>query len=61
MLGPHAPAAREAEIDDDALDARIDEGLARGEHARTVADRLAAWSGRPRRSVYERVVGRKRR
>jgi 16S rRNA (cytidine1402-2'-O)-methyltransferase len=61
VLGPHAPGERAAQIDDAALDARIDEGLARGEHARTVAERLAAWSGRPRRDVYERVVARKQR
>jgi 16S rRNA (cytidine1402-2'-O)-methyltransferase len=61
VLGPHAPAAREAAIDDAALDARIDEGLARGEHARTIAEKLAAWSGRPKRTVYERVIARKGR
>jgi 16S rRNA (cytidine1402-2'-O)-methyltransferase len=59
VLGPHAPEAREAAVDDAALDARIDEALARGEHARTVAERLAAWSGRPKRAVYERVVARR--
>jgi 16S rRNA (cytidine1402-2'-O)-methyltransferase len=59
VLGPHEPAAREATIDDAALDARIDDALALGEHVRTVADKLAAWSGRPRRSVYERVVARR--
>jgi 16S rRNA (cytidine1402-2'-O)-methyltransferase len=61
VLGVHAPSEREAQIDDAALDARIDEGLGRGEHARTVAERLAAWSGRPKREVYERVVARKSR
>jgi 16S rRNA (cytidine1402-2'-O)-methyltransferase len=61
VLGPHDPGSREARVDDAALDARIDEALARGEHARTTADRLAAWSGRPRREVYERFVARKRR
>ena len=61
VLGPHEPAAREATIDDAAIDARIDEALARGDHAKTVAARLAAWSGRPRRQIYERVVTRKER
>jgi 16S rRNA (cytidine1402-2'-O)-methyltransferase len=61
VLGPHAPDERAARVDDAALDARIDEGLARGEHARTVAERLAAWSGRAKREVYERVVTRKKR
>jgi 16S rRNA (cytidine1402-2'-O)-methyltransferase len=61
VLGSHAPEDRATRVDDAALDARIDEGLARGDHARTIADRVAAWSGRPRREVYERVVGRKKR
>jgi 16S rRNA (cytidine1402-2'-O)-methyltransferase len=61
VLGAHAPEARQARIDDAAVDARIDEALARGEHARTVAERLAAWSGRPRRDVYARVIARKGR
>jgi 16S rRNA (cytidine1402-2'-O)-methyltransferase len=59
VLGPHSPESREVAIDDAALDARIDESLAHGEHARTIADKLAAWSGRPKRMVYERVVTRK--
>jgi 16S rRNA (cytidine1402-2'-O)-methyltransferase len=61
VLGPHAPEDREARIDDAALDARIDEALGSGQHVRSVADRLAAWSGRPRRAVYERVLERKKR
>ncbi len=59
VLGPHDPAAREAAVDDAAIDARIDEALTRGDHAKTVAERLAAWSGRPRREIYERVISRK--
>ena len=61
VLGAHAPESREETVDDAALDARIDEALGKGEHARTIADKLAAWSGRPRRDVYQRVVGRKKR
>jgi len=61
VLGPYAPEERTAQIDDAALDARIDEGLARGEHVRVVAERLAAWSGRAKRDVYERVIARKKR
>jgi 16S rRNA (cytidine1402-2'-O)-methyltransferase len=61
VLAAHAPEDRAARVDDAALDARIDEALSRGDHSRTVAERLAAWSGRPRREVYERVVARKRR
>jgi 16S rRNA (cytidine1402-2'-O)-methyltransferase len=60
VLGPHAPEERSA-ITDEELDARIDAELAAGGHAKSVAERLAAWSGRPRRDVYERVVARKRR
>jgi 16S rRNA (cytidine1402-2'-O)-methyltransferase len=59
VLGPHDPAGRAETVDDAALDARIDEALGKGEHAKTIADKLAAWSGRPRRVVYERVVTRK--
>ena len=61
VLGPHRPADRAARVDDAALDARIDEALARGDHARSTADRVAAWSGRPRREVYERILERKKR
>jgi len=59
VLGAHTPESREATVDDAALDARIDEELARGGHAKSIAERLAAWCGRPRRDVYERVVARK--
>jgi 16S rRNA (cytidine1402-2'-O)-methyltransferase len=59
VLGAHAPDERVARVDDAMLDARIDEALARGEHAKAIAERLAAWSGRPKRVVYERVVERK--
>ena len=60
VLGTHSPADREARIDDDTLDARIDEALARGEHLRSIAERLASWSGRPKRELYARVVVRKK-
>ncbi|HEX8789483.1 MAG TPA: 16S rRNA (cytidine(1402)-2'-O)-methyltransferase [Polyangiaceae bacterium] len=59
VLGPHEPHARTEAIDDAALDARIDEAIARGEHARAASERLAAWSGRSKRDVYERYVARK--
>lgn len=61
VLGPHAPRAREDAVDDAALDARIERELAAGGHAKSIAERLAAWSGRPKRDVYERVVAKKRR
>ncbi|MBK6694383.1 MAG: 16S rRNA (cytidine(1402)-2'-O)-methyltransferase [Myxococcales bacterium] len=50
-----------ASVTDDALDERIDAELAKGGHAKGVAERLAAWSGRARRDVYERVVARKQK
>ena len=61
VLGAHAPAERDAQLDDATLDARIDEGLARGEHARTIAEKLSAWSGRPKRDLYARVLTRRKR
>jgi 16S rRNA (cytidine1402-2'-O)-methyltransferase len=60
VLGPWTPESRETTIDDQALDERIDRELAAGTHSKTIAERLAAWSGRPKREVYERVVVRKR-
>ncbi|MDB5213781.1 MAG: rRNA small subunit methyltransferase [Myxococcaceae bacterium] len=59
VLGGWSPDMRSEEIDDDAIDARIDRELDGGTHAKTVADVVAAWSGRPRRAIYERVVRRK--
>jgi 16S rRNA (cytidine1402-2'-O)-methyltransferase len=61
VLAPYQPDDRAARVDDATLDARIDDGLARGEHARGLAERLAAWSGRGKREVYERVTARKGR
>ena len=60
VLGAHSPANRTANVTDEALDARIESRAHRGLHAKTVAERLAAWSGRPKREVYERVIARKR-
>jgi 16S rRNA (cytidine1402-2'-O)-methyltransferase len=60
VLGAWSPETRESMIDDVTLDARIDRELSAGTHSKTIAERLAAWSGRPKRDVYERVVTRKR-
>jgi 16S rRNA (cytidine1402-2'-O)-methyltransferase len=61
VLGAHAPDERALIVDDAAIDARIDLELAAGaHHVKTIAERLAAWSGRPKREVYERVLARKR-
>jgi 16S rRNA (cytidine1402-2'-O)-methyltransferase len=59
VLGGWSPETRGDAIDDEAIDARIDRELDAGTHGKTVADVVAAWSGRPRREVYERVVRRK--
>jgi 16S rRNA (cytidine1402-2'-O)-methyltransferase len=59
VLGGWSPEMREEQIDDAAIDARIDRELEGGTHAKTVADVVAAWSARPRREIYERVVRRK--
>lgn len=62
VLGPRAAAGADEEAPTDAaIDGRIDAGLAEGMHAKTLAERIAAWSGRPKREVYERVVTRKNR
>jgi 16S rRNA (cytidine1402-2'-O)-methyltransferase len=60
VLGPYDPTLRGV-VDDAALDARIDAGLLEGLHAKSLAERLAAWSGRPKRDVYARVLVRKGR
>lgn len=60
VLGGWAPESRELAVDDAAIDARIDRDLAAGTHSKTIAERVAAWSGRPKRDIYERVVTRKR-
>ena len=59
VLGAWSVETRGENIDDAAIDARIDRELETGTHAKTVADVVAAWSGRPRREIYERVVRRK--
>jgi len=60
VLGAHDPESR-SEVDDAAIDARIDAGLAEGVHAKSLAERVAAWSGRPKRELYARVLARKHR
>lgn len=59
VLGAWTPDMRSEVIDDVAIDARIDRELDEGTHAKAVADVVAAWSGRPRREIYERVVRKK--
>jgi 16S rRNA (cytidine1402-2'-O)-methyltransferase len=61
VLGAHRPEARQEKIDDAAVDARIQDELSRGVHAKAVAERVAAWSGRPKRELYAKVVAMKGR
>jgi 16S rRNA (cytidine1402-2'-O)-methyltransferase len=59
VLAPDEAAGQPRTIEDAELDARIDSELATGTPVKAVAQRVAAWSGRPRREVYERALRRK--
>lgn len=59
VLGAYLADIRGDAISDAMIDARIDAELAEGTHAKAIAERLAAWSGQPKRTLYERVVVRK--
>jgi 16S rRNA (cytidine1402-2'-O)-methyltransferase len=61
VLAPWDAKGRAETVTDDALDARIDALYAQGERAKRISELLAAWSGRPKRELYERVVSRKPR
>jgi 16S rRNA (cytidine1402-2'-O)-methyltransferase len=61
VLGSDSAARASEGVSDDDLDRRIDEELAKGAPSKNIAERLSAWSGRPRRDVYERVVRQKQR
>jgi 16S rRNA (cytidine1402-2'-O)-methyltransferase len=61
VLGAHDPKSREIEVDDDALDARIDVELASGARVKEIAELLQAWSGRGKSALYERVLARRKR
>lgn len=59
VLGPYegrAPAA----VDDASLDARIDALLTEGRRAKEVAEIVSLELGLPKRTVYERVIDRKK-
>lgn len=60
VLGVWEPGMGDAP-NDEQIDARIDEELAKGAHTRSLSEKIAAWSGRPKREIYERVVERKAR
>lgn len=59
VLGAWSPASHAESIGEEEIDARIDRELEAGTHAKAVAERIAAWSGRPKREIYERVVRKK--
>lgn len=59
VLAPDAEARAGAKVGDEAIDRRIEAEIAREPSAKTVAQRVAAWSGRSRREIYERVVAAK--
>jgi 16S rRNA (cytidine1402-2'-O)-methyltransferase len=61
VLGPDNAASAGEDVTDEVLDRRIDEAIGKGEPSKSIAERLSAWSGRPRRDVYERVVHRRQR
>jgi 16S rRNA (cytidine1402-2'-O)-methyltransferase len=56
VLGADPAAGTHAAIDDEQVDERIRTELGRGESAKTVSQRVAAWSGRSRREIYDRVL-----
>ncbi|HKQ71469.1 MAG TPA: 16S rRNA (cytidine(1402)-2'-O)-methyltransferase [Polyangiaceae bacterium] len=59
VLGPDASAQAAPKIGESDIDRRIEEELARGEGSKGIAQRVAAWSGRSRREIYERVLAAK--
>lgn len=56
LLGDYNPSSREEAVTDAAIDSRIKEALTSGMHAKGIAERVSAWSGRPKRDIYERVI-----
>ncbi len=61
VLGPDEEAGSGAKRTDEEVDARIEAELRGGQAAKAVAQRIAAWSGRSRREIYERVLSAKNR
>jgi len=61
VLGPDANAGAGAKRTDEEVDLRIEAELGRGQGAKAVAQRVAAWSGRSRREIYDRVLSAKNR
>jgi 16S rRNA (cytidine1402-2'-O)-methyltransferase len=61
VLGPYEPDERAHRIDDAALDSEIERAIAAGERPKTVAERLAAWSGRTKREIYAKALSARSR
>jgi 16S rRNA (cytidine1402-2'-O)-methyltransferase len=59
VLGPAVARVDPGPSDED-VDRRIDEGLALGRRAKDLAEELALETGRARRELYARIVGRRR-
>ncbi len=60
VLGPN-PGAGATNVSESDLDLRIEAELEQGAPAKAIAQRVAAWSGRSRREIYERVLAAKAR
>ena len=56
VLAPDSAAGHEAEVSEDDVQARIAAEILRNEPAKAIAQRIAAWSGRSRREIYQRVL-----
>jgi 16S rRNA (cytidine1402-2'-O)-methyltransferase len=61
VLGPDPEAGAASNVTEQDLDARIEAELEHGAPAKAIAQRVAAWSGRSRREIYERVLAAKAR
>jgi 16S rRNA (cytidine1402-2'-O)-methyltransferase len=59
VLGPQTVKGAPS-LDEEEIDARIDEGLREGRRAKDVAETLALETGRPKRELYARVIARRR-
>jgi 16S rRNA (cytidine1402-2'-O)-methyltransferase len=59
VLGPDAGAVGRAVLTDAEIDERIDREIAQGESSKDAAQRIAAWSGRSRKEIYQRILLRK--
>ncbi|HEY3595527.1 MAG TPA: 16S rRNA (cytidine(1402)-2'-O)-methyltransferase [Polyangiaceae bacterium] len=56
VLAADEGASAAGPVAEEDIDARVREAVDRGEAAKTAAIRIAAWSGRRRKEIYEKVV-----